>query len=43
MGAYVGKLAVKDGQGIMVDWSYKDGAQYLPSDAEVRKLRPAAE
>jgi len=43
MGAYVGKLAVKDGQGIMVDWTYKDGAQYLPSDAEVRKLRPAAE
>jgi len=27
---------------MMVNWSYLDGADYLPSDAEVRKLRPAA-
>jgi len=40
MGAYVGKTALKDGHGIMVDWHYADGAKYLPSDAEVRKLRP---
>jgi branched-chain amino acid transport system substrate-binding protein len=39
MGAWVGKTALKDGKGIMVDWSYKDGAKYLPSDAEVRKMR----
>ncbi|MGD8992872.1 MAG: ABC transporter substrate-binding protein [Desulfobacterales bacterium] len=40
MGAYVGKTALKDGKGIMVDWSYADGKDYLPSDAEVMKLRP---
>jgi branched-chain amino acid transport system substrate-binding protein len=26
---------------VMVDWTYKAGEDYLPSDAEVRKLRPA--
>jgi branched-chain amino acid transport system substrate-binding protein len=41
MGAYVGKLALRDGKGTMVDWRYADGARYLPSDAEVRKRRPA--
>ncbi len=41
MGAYVGKTALKDGKGIMVDWKYLDGANYLPSDEEVKKLRPA--
>ena len=40
-GAYVGKTTLVDGKGIMVDWSYKDGADYLPSDEEVKKLRPA--
>jgi branched-chain amino acid transport system substrate-binding protein len=41
MGAYVGKLALKDGKPIMVDIRYVDGAAVLPSDAEVKKLRPA--
>jgi branched-chain amino acid transport system substrate-binding protein len=41
MGAYVGKLAVKDGKGVMVDWRYEPGDKHLPSDDEVRKLRPA--
>ena len=41
MGAWVGKIAVKDGKGMMVDWAFKDGAKYLPSDAEVMKMRPA--
>lgn len=40
MGAYVGRTALKGGQGVMVDWKYADGKDYLPSDAEVRKLRP---
>jgi len=26
---------------VMVDYRYLDGANYLPSAAEVRKLRPA--
>jgi len=40
MGAYVGTTALKDGKGIMGDWKYADGKDYLPSDEEVRKLRP---
>lgn len=40
MGAYVGYTALKDGKGIMVDWKYADGKDYLPSDEEVMKLRP---
>jgi branched-chain amino acid transport system substrate-binding protein len=43
MGAYVGKIALKNGKGTMVDFKYVDGASVLPSDAEVKKLRPAAE
>jgi branched-chain amino acid transport system substrate-binding protein len=42
MGAYVGRTAVKDGKGVMVDWHYADGAKYLPPDAEVKKLRPGS-
>ena len=41
MGAYVGKTAVRDGKGVMVDWRYADGKDYLPSDDTVRRLRPA--
>ena len=40
MGAYVGRTAVKDGKGVMVDWRYADGKDYLPPDAVVRALRP---
>lgn len=40
MGAYVGYTALRDGKGIMVDWSYADGKDYLPSDAEVLQMRP---
>ncbi len=40
MGAYVGYTALKDGKGIMVKWKYCDGKNYLPSDEEVKKLRP---
>lgn len=40
MGAYVGWTKLKDGKGMMENWTYRDGANYLPSDDEVRKLRP---
>lgn len=43
MGAYIGTTALKAGKGIMVDWRYEDGAKHLPSDGEVRKLRPATD
>ncbi|MGE3161842.1 MAG: ABC transporter substrate-binding protein [Burkholderiales bacterium] len=39
MGAYVGRLAVRDGRGLMVDWQYRGGADYLPPDEAVRRLR----
>ena len=41
MGAYIGKTVNQGGKGTMVDYRYLDGAKYLPSDAEVKKLRPA--
>jgi branched-chain amino acid transport system substrate-binding protein len=39
MGVYIGRLAVKNGQGVMTDWSYVDGADYQPTDAEVAARR----
>jgi branched-chain amino acid transport system substrate-binding protein len=41
MGAFVGKTAVVGGRGVMTDWRYADGADYLPTEAEAAKLRPA--
>jgi len=40
MGAYVGKIALKNGKGTMSDFKYVDGASVLPSDEETKKLRP---
>jgi branched-chain amino acid transport system substrate-binding protein len=40
MGAYVGRTAVEDGKPTMVDWTYEDGADHLPSDEEVQAMRP---
>ena len=42
LGTFLGKTALKDGKGVMVDWRYVDGAAVMPPDAEVRKLRPGA-
>ena len=39
MGAYVGKTALRQGKGVMVDFSYQDGGKFQPSDDEVKKLR----
>ncbi len=41
MGANVGRTTLRGGKGEMKDYKYYDGAKYLPSDAEVKKLRPA--
>jgi branched-chain amino acid transport system substrate-binding protein len=43
LGTYVGRLAMQNGQGGMVDWRYVDGESVMPPDDEVRKLRPAAQ
>jgi branched-chain amino acid transport system substrate-binding protein len=41
LGAFVGRLDVKEGRGVMVEWRYVDGKDYMPPDAVVRKRRPA--
>lgn len=41
MGAYVGQIEAKGGKGVMVNWRYVDGKDALPSDDEVKKMRPA--
>jgi branched-chain amino acid transport system substrate-binding protein len=41
LGTFVGRLAVANGQGEMVDWRYVDGATALPPDDVVRTLRHA--
>ncbi len=41
LGAFVGKLDLKGSRGVMVDWRYADGKDYMPPDAVVKKKRPA--
>jgi branched-chain amino acid transport system substrate-binding protein len=41
MGAFVGKTANRNGAGTMVDYRYLDGANYMPPDDVVKKLRAA--
>ncbi|UFN48172.1 ABC transporter substrate-binding protein [Roseomonas sp. OT10] len=40
LGTFVGRTAVQDRRGLMVDWRYADGANHLPPDDVVRSLRP---
>jgi len=39
MGAYVGQLAKREGNGVMVNWRFAAGERFMPPDAEVRALR----
>lgn len=41
MGAFVGKLKKAGDHGEMVDYVYRNSKNYLPSDAEVKAMRPA--
>lgn len=41
MGAFVGRIALNQGKGVMVDWKYANGSDYLPADDWVRAHRPA--
>ena len=41
LGAFVGRLDLKGERGVMVDWHYADGKDYMPPDAAVKKRRPA--
>jgi branched-chain amino acid transport system substrate-binding protein len=40
MGAYVGYTAVNQGRGVMKNFRYVDGTAVMPTDAEIKKLRP---
>src|SRR5271154_6897491 len=40
LGAFVGKTALKDGKGALVDVTYRDGAKYLPAESDVKAQRP---
>ncbi|HYI84156.1 MAG TPA: ABC transporter substrate-binding protein [Acetobacteraceae bacterium] len=42
MGAFVGRTVLRNGRGVMVDWRYAEGRNYLPADEVVRQLRPQA-
>lgn len=39
LGAWVGKIGLEDGRPRMVDWSYKDGADYMVPQNQVRAIR----
>jgi len=39
MGAYLGRTKLEGNKGVMTDYVYLDGAKYLPSDDEVKKMR----
>ena len=39
MGAYVGRLGLQDGKGVMTDFRYVDGGSVMPADDVVRTLR----
>ena len=41
MGTFVGRTTLKDGVAGMRDWRFADGADYLPPESEVKKLRPS--
>jgi len=40
MGTFVGRTTVKGDRGALVDWAYKDGADYLPPQDVVESWRP---
>ena len=41
MGAFVGKTKNENGKGVMVDYTYFDGAKFQPTAADVKKSRAA--
>ncbi|MGU3496530.1 ABC transporter substrate-binding protein [Xanthobacteraceae bacterium A53D] len=40
MGAYIGKTGIKDGKGVMTEFAFRAGADYLPPEEEGAKMRP---
>lgn len=42
MGTFVGETTFRDGHGAIRDWSYKDGADYLPAPETAEAWRPGS-
>ncbi len=42
MGAFVGRTVLRDGRGVLADWRFAKGGDYLPPDDIVRRLRAQA-
>lgn len=42
VGTWIGTLGKENGRGVLVDWSFLDGAEHLPPEAEAAARRPAA-
>jgi branched-chain amino acid transport system substrate-binding protein len=40
-GAFIGRLDLKGERGVMVDWRYVDGKDYMPTEAVVKRKRPS--
>ncbi len=41
MGTFVGRTVLENGLGTLRDWKFRDGADFLPPESEVARLRPA--
>ena len=41
LGSWLGKLALKNGKGVMTDWTWMEGTDLLPTEQEALAMRPA--
>jgi branched-chain amino acid transport system substrate-binding protein len=41
LGSWLGQLNVKNGKGVMENWTWVDGKGALPNEKEARSRRPA--
>ena len=40
LGTFTGRTAQRNNRGVMTEFTYRDGADYLPSEAEAKAMRP---
>ncbi len=40
LGTFLGRTAQRNNRGILTDFAYRDGARYLPADADAKAMRP---
>ncbi|WP_237476772.1 ABC transporter substrate-binding protein [Lichenibacterium dinghuense] len=41
LGTFTGRTAQQNNRGVMTEFTYRDGAKYLPTEAEAKGMRPA--